>query len=602
MDDSLSSRVDLRRRAALLWGLARPNRNVLLAALALALASSATGLVAPLATRSVLDTLDRGDSLARPVLLLVALLVAGAVLGRAQWALLGRVAERVVHDARTTMVRRYLRAQVFPLLARPAGDLVTRVTSDSVLLRQAVSTSVIALVNGVVLVVGSLVLMAVLDLVLVLATLVAVVVVVALFSSLMPGIARARERSQSSLGALGAELEGTLRAVRTVKAARAEGRQLARLTEHSERARAQSMVAVRRESTVWAVSWAGVQAAIIAVLALGAWRVSGGAMTVPTLIAFLLYTFGLLDPIVGMSTSLSTLQAGLAAAARIHEVDTLEAEPEARGSAPGDLTGRIAALPAHAPLVELRGVTAGYGTGAEVLQGLDLAVPRRGHVALVGPSGAGKTTVFSLMLGFVQPSAGELRLADVPYARLGTDEVRRHLAYVEQETPVVPGTIRDNLLFVNPDADEAEVAAVLERVRLADTVAALPKGLDNPLRDSSLSGGQRQRVALARALLADAEVLLLDEATAQLDGLTEAAIQEAVREQARHGLVVTIAHRLSTVLDADEIVVMEAGRVAARGTHTGLLRTSGLYRALVAALKIETGDTAAAAGAAPLQR
>ncbi|ATE54278.1 ABC transporter permease [Actinosynnema pretiosum] len=564
-----------------LWSFARPHRGALALGLALSLVGSATTLAAPMVTKWVLDSLGAGGSLAAPVGTMLALLVAGVVIWTIQWVILGELGERVVLDARESMVKRLLRATVPAVTGRPGGELVTRVTSDTVLLREAASSSVIGLVNGAVTLVGTLVLMAVLDLALLGATVVSVVVLGVVFAVLMPAIAREQELAQDHVGKLGGVLEGTLRAIRTVKASRAEARQAERVLGDARAAYRHSVRAVRREAVAWTVAWSGIQFAIILVLGLGAWRVSQGALEVSSLIAFLLYAFGLMDPVTELSRNVTALQAGIAAAGRIRDVDALEVERDEPGAtAPEGF--------ADAPILELRGVVAGYG-GEPAVRGVDLVVPRRGHTAVVGPSGAGKTTLLSLVLRFLEPSGGEVLLGGRPYREHSHSELRARLAYVEQETPVLPGSIRDNLLFTHPDAGEDELWRVLRQVRLDEVVAALPDGLDTPLGPSSMSGGQRQRIALARAVLRAPDVLLLDEATAQVDGLTEAAVHECVRERARHGAVVTVAHRLSTVIDADTIVVMEDGRVRASGTHAGLLATDELYRELVAALRISDG-------------
>lgn len=612
---------------------ARPHRRTLVVGLLLALAASALGLATPMVTKWVLDALNDGSSLSGPVVALLVLLVVGAVLYRVQWVLLGTLGERVVLDARESMVRRYFRATIPAVTARPPGELVSRAVSDTVLLREAASSSVIGLINGVVMLVGTLVLMGFLDLVLLGTTVAAVLVVIVLFALLMPGIAKAQERAQEHVGRVGGTLEGTLRAIRTVKASGAEDRQAERIAVDARASAEYGIRAVRLEATVWTIAWTGIQLAVILILGVGAWRVGEGQLEVSSLIAFLLYAFGLMEPITELSENLTSLQSGIAAAERIRAVDELDAEtdgrppvtdtgaepsgrrrtsgpvpdtlspapdanrpvPDTRGPVP-DANGPV--LDPSGPVLELKGVTASYGPGrAPAVRGVDLAVPARGHTAIVGPSGAGKTTVFSLLLRFLEPQEGALLLDGVPYHRHSHAAIRSRLAYVEQDTPVVPGTIRDNLLISRPEAGEEELRQVLADVRLTEKVESLDEGLDTELSTAAVSGGERQRIALARALLRKPDVLLLDEATAQLDALTESAVHHCVRRRAREHAVVTIAHRLSTVIDADTIVVMDAGGVRARGTHDELLATDSLYRDLVEALRIADGSPTDAAKA-----
>ncbi|MEV0387020.1 ABC transporter ATP-binding protein [Nonomuraea sp. NPDC050643] len=568
-------------RLRVLWSFARPHTRTLALGLVLALAGSGLGLASPMVTKWVLDALGTGGSLTGPIGALLGLLVLGAVISRWQWTKLGALGERVVLEARESMVRRFLRATVPAVTRHSPGELVTRVTSDTVLLREAATSSVIGLINGVVMLAGTLVLMSLLDVVLLGVTLAAVLVVVVLFALLMPTISKAQTRAQEQVGKLGGVLEGALRAIRTVKVSRAEERQSERILAHARTSAEHGVRAVRAEATAWTVAWSGVQLAIILILGIGAWRVGAGHLEVSSLIAFLLYAFGLMDPITELSQNFTGLQSGIAAAERIREINAIETEPVTR---PHPRRGEPSRT---GPVLELRGVTAAYGPeGGPAVRGVDLTVPRRGHLAIVGPSGAGKTTLFSLLLGFLEPQEGTLLLDGRPYAEHTRDEIRSRLAYVEQDAPIVPGTIRDNLLFSHPDATEEEMAAALAEVRLTGRVDVLDDGLDTPLSSTQVSGGERQRIALARALLRTPDVLLLDEATAQLDGLTEAAIHDCIRNRAATGAVVTIAHRLSTVIDADGIVVVDQGRVRAAGDHAGLLATDRLYRELVASLRI----------------
>jgi ATP-binding cassette subfamily B protein len=248
------------------------------------------------------------------------------------------------------------------------------------------------------------------------------------------------------------------------------------------------------------------------------------------------------------------------------------------------------APPSQTPRLEFRDVTASYTKrGKPAVRSLTMEIPRTGHLAIVGPSAAGKSTVFALALRFLEPRSGTILLDGTNYDDLTYAQVRERFAYVEQETPVILGTIRDNLLYANPGATQDDLQTALDAVLLTEEFANLPEGLDTSLVSSSVSGGQRQRIAMARALLRKADILLLDEATSQVDGRTEAAIHDATKSAAANGVVITVAHRLSTVVDADTIVVMENGHIRAADTHAALLENDDLYRELVTALRINDG-------------
>ncbi|WP_432484747.1 ABC transporter ATP-binding protein [Kineococcus esterisolvens] len=588
---------------AVLWEFVHPHRRALALGLVLGLSSTGAALALPMVTKRLLDTLGTDAPLTPAITLLVVLLGAGSLLGVWQWILLGTLAERVVLQARTSMVRRYFAARPGALTRRSNGELVTRVTSDTVMLREAASSGVIEIINSIVMLVGTIVLMAVLDRVLLLSTAVVLTVVGVVVGVLLPRIGRAQEAAQASLGELGGALEGALRAVRTVKANRAEDRQVGTILGKARDSAEHSVRAVRIEALTWTAGTAGAHLSVITVLAIGAWRIDAGLLSVSSLVAFLLYAFGIVEPVTGLARELGQLQAGTAAARRIREVQQLELEePEtteprpARSDRPLRAATTTAAAPtaaarttssADAPLLALKNVTARHLPGGRAaLTDVSLELPHHGRVAIVGPSGAGKTTLFALLLRFLTPERGTVELEGTRYEDLTFEQVRRCFAYVEQDSPLVPGTLRENLLLPDPSAPEHGLWDALAAVQLTERVKTLPEGLDTSLSATALSGGERQRVALARAVLHAPRALLLDEATAQLDGLTEAAVHDVIADLARDRLVVTIAHRLSTVIDADLIVVVEAGRIRGSGTHEQLLHADSLYRELITALRI----------------
>ncbi|MFF8712863.1 ABC transporter ATP-binding protein [Streptomyces sp. NPDC015184] len=557
---------------------ARPHRAVLAATLLMVLAASASGLVQPLVAQHVLDGLGERRGVLGPVALLAALVVLGAALTGLQSWWQQRTSERVVRQIRTELVHRLIRLRVPELEHRSPGDLIARVTSDSVLVQNAATEGMVMVANGVLSILGAVVLMGVVHPGLLGVTAAVMVAVAVVMGLILPHIRKAVARAQESVGAIGATLDRTLGAYRTVKANGAEGRETLRAEAAVEEAYRAGLTGARYVAWVKVLSGVSIQAAFLAVLGVGGALVASGSLTVSALIAFLLYVFYLASPIGSLVAGLSTLQQGLGAIGRIEQVRHMPAEDDV------DVPPADTPAEGGAPPVEFDDVRFSYPGRGPALRGISCTVPGGTRTALVGLSGAGKTTLFALLQRFHELDSGAIRIDGVDIATLPRAEVRRRIAYVEQESPVMAGTVEDNLRYAAQDVTAEDIAEVLRLTRLDSLIARLPEGLRTEVgnRGVTLSGGERQRLAIARALLRRPEVLLLDEATAQLDANNERALRDAVDQAARRCTVILIAHRLSTVTEADQIVVLEHGLVRACGSHTELVASDGLYRELAA--------------------
>ncbi|MET7637170.1 ABC transporter ATP-binding protein [Streptomyces sp. NPDC005438] len=555
---------------------ARPHRFVLLGTLVLVLGASASGLVQPLVAQAVLDALQDKTSVTGPLILLGVLVVAGAGLTGLQSWWQQRTSERVVRSIRQDLVFRLIRLRVPELDRRPPGDLIARVTSDSSMVQNAATQGLVMGTNGILTIIGAIVLMGVVHAGLLAVTMAVLLVVGALLGLVLPRIKESVARAQSSVGAIGATLDGSLGSTRTVKANGAEARETARAEEAIETAYDAGLYGAKYVALVQVLSGVAIQAAFLAVLGVGGALVAAGSLEASELIAFLLYVFYLASPIAQLLGGLAMLQQGLGAIVRIEQARNLPLETDV------DLPPPPVDTPHEAPPVEFQNVRFAYSGRAPALRGISFTVPAGTQTALVGLSGAGKTTMFALLQRFYEPDAGRVLIGGVDIATLPRAEVRRRIAYVEQESPVMAGTLADNLRYAATDATDAEIDEVLRLVRLDTLVERLPNGLETRVgnRGVTLSGGERQRLAIARALLRKPQVLLLDEATAQLDASNEQALRDAVDQAARRCTVLLIAHRLSTVTQAEQIVVLEGGMVRAAGTHQDLVGADMLYREL----------------------
>ncbi|MCI3246567.1 ABC transporter ATP-binding protein [Streptomyces spinosisporus] len=570
----------------LLLDYVRPHRWTLLAGAVLSLVTGATGLLLPLVARELIENLSHDRAITGALLLMSALVVANAALGALGSYVLRRTAESVVLGARRALSSYLLRLRITAVDRSEPGDLMARITSDTTLLREVTTDSLVGLGTGGLTLVATVVMMGLVDPVLLLVTLAVILGAGTVLGVIVPRINRASRQAQDAVGVMGASLERILGALRTVKASGAEHREERTLHEAAEESWRQSVRAAKWSAAAGNTAGLAMQVAFITVLAVGGARVATGAIEVGTLVAFLLYVFYLMSPIQQVVGAITQYQTGSAALARIQEALSLPSEPVAE-PAPLPSTG---AEPAALAFEEVR---FRYAEDLPyVHHGVTFAVPARGITAFVGPSGAGKTTVFSLIERFYDPGSGVITLDGRDLQDWELPQLRSAIGYVEQDAPVLSGSLRDNLLLGNPEADEDALARVVKTTRLDGLVARLPAGLDTLVghRGTRLSGGERQRVAIARALLRRPRLLLLDEATSQLDAVNEAALRDTVADVARATTVLVVAHRLSTVTTADRIVVMDAGRVRAVGTHQELVAADPLYAELAATQFLATAD------------
>lgn len=325
------------------------------------------------------------------------------------------------------------------------------------------------------------------------------------------------------------------------------------------------------------------QVSFLVVLGVGGAFVAAGSLPVSTLVAFLLALFYLTAPIASLTGGATQLQQGLGAVVRLREVTGLEVEDDIdAGSSPAS-PPTVRGAP-RAPQIRIDGVSFAYPDREPALHHLSLTIPPNRVTALVGPSGAGKSTLFALLLRFHEPSTGTIYLDDRDIAEMSRAELRSRLAWVDQDSSALSGTLAENLRFGAPQATDDELRAALSEVRLEGLIEQLPEGWHSEVggRGAAISGGERQRLAIVRALLRRPAVLLLDEASSQLDTVNELALRETIVRLARRATVVIIAHRMATVTAADHIAVLEAGALTASGIHDELVETSVLYRNLAA--------------------
>ena len=556
-----------------LFGFLRPYRRGVAASLMLAAVAMGTGALIPFLVGRTVDRVRAGEARLWPL----ALAIVGAGLVRLGFT----VCRRLIAGRVSLGVERHLRNRMYGHLQslelgffddQQTGQLMSRATVDLQAVRFFLGYGLIFITQALVTILVAAAVMVAVNPGLAAIALAPMPLVAWLAARYGRRNRPASQEVQQRIAELTAEAEEDVSGIRVVKAFAQEPRRLGRFRDRVASVFRQSMVSTRLRA-FYNPSLAFLPSlGLAALLLFGGRQAVRGEITVGEFVAFYGYVLMLVSPTRMLGTALGMGQRAVASGARVFEL--LDRRP--RMAYPPGAPG----LPEGDGRVELRGVTFSYGRGEPVLRGVDLDVEAGRTVALVGPTGSGKTTLLALLSRLYDVDEGAVLIDGADVRSIDLHALRSEVALVSDDPVLFSASVRDNIAYARPDASDEEVREAARRAGIADFVEALPDGYDTLVgeRGLTLSGGQRQRLAIARALLVDPRVLVLDDATSSVDATTEAQIERALREVMRGRTTFVVGHRLSTIALADEIVVLEEGRVAARGTHEELLEASPVYR------------------------
>jgi ABC-type multidrug transport system fused ATPase/permease subunit len=570
MGDSSDSGLRTFRR---LLGFLRPYRRGVLVSFGLAALAMGMGVLVPYLVGRTVDEIRQGGAELWPL----ALAVAGAGLFRLAFSVsrrlvAGRVSLGVEFDLRNRMYEHLHSLELAFFDTQQTGQLMSRSTVDLQSVRFFLGYGLIFILQSALTILIAAGVMLAVNAELALVALAPMPFVIWVAFRYGRRNRPATQEVQQRIAELTAEAEENVSGVRVVKAFAQEERQLRRFDRAVKRVFDQSMVSTRLRAFYSPLIGFLPQLGLAALLFVGGRQAIQGAITVGEFVAFYGYVLMLTSPMRMLGIALGMAQRAVASGARVFEV--LDREP--RLTAPAEAPPP----PAGGGRVELRGVSVAYDGGAPVLSDLDLDVDPGRTVALVGPTGSGKSTLVMLIPRLYDVNAGAVLVDGADVRSLDPAALRREVAVVSEDAFLFSATLRDNIAYARHDASDEEVREAARRAGLDGFADSLPDGYDTLVgeRGLTLSGGQRQRVAIARALLAQPRILILDDATSSVDATTESRIKDALHEVMRGRTTFVIAHRLSTISLADEVVVLEEGRVVARGSHAELLESSPLYR------------------------
>ncbi|WP_250161128.1 ABC transporter ATP-binding protein [Peribacillus frigoritolerans] len=548
----------------------KPSKLMIGIALALSLGTTGVALLVPLFTKNLINDFSVSSLNAERITLLVVAIIVQALASGFSIYLLNRIGQSVVAGIRDQLWKKLLVLPVSYFDDHPSGETVSRMTNDTTVVKGLISEHLSNFVTGIIFIVGSMIVLFVLDWKMTLLMFTAIPLSVLILMPLGKKMHKISKGMQDETASFTAVLQQVLTEIRLVKASNAEALEYQNGQKGIQKLFQFGLKEAKIQALIAPLMSFVMMALLVLILGYGGMRVSSGALTAGALVAFIMYLFQIIMPMAQLASFFTQFQKATGATERI--ISILDSVEEEDAKQPVQNMSQS---------ISVDHLNYSYNNGEQVLKDISFNVEAGKVTAIVGPSGSGKTTLFSLFERFYKPQEGSISIGGTSINDFTLLSWRSQIGYVSQESPIVSGTIRDNICYgINRDITDDELNQVAKMAYADQFISELPNGYDTEVgeRGMKLSGGQRQRIAIARAFLRNPKILMLDEATSSLDSKSEKVVQQALNHLMKGRTTIVIAHRLSTVIGSDQIIFLEKGKITGSGTHKELYNTHSLYR------------------------
>lgn len=547
----------------------KPSKLMIGIALILSLTTTGVGLLVPLFTKNLVNDFSMSALNAKNVSILAVAILAQALASGFSIYLLNRIGQSVVASIRDRLWKKLLVLPVSYFDEHPSGETVSRMTNDTSVVKELISDHLANFVAGIISIIGSIIVLFILDWKMTLMMFISIPLAALILVPLGKSMYKISKGTQDETAKFTAILQQVLSEIRLVKSSNAEEKEYGNGKRGITNLLHFGLKEAKVQSLISPIITLVMMILLVLLLGYGGMRVSSGALTAGSLVAFIMYLFQIIMPMAQMANFFTQFQKATGATERI--IAILESEKEL------DAAEEVQNI--HES-IKVEHVNYSYNMKDQILKDINFNIEAGKVTAIVGPSGSGKTTLFSLFERFYSPNSGRISIGGKSINDFSLSSWRSQIGYVSQESPIVSGTIRDNICYgMNREVTDEEIATVAKMAYADQFIADLPNGYDTEVgeRGMKLSGGQRQRIAITRAFLRNPKILMLDEATSSLDSKSEKVVQQALNDLMKGRTTIVIAHRLSTVIDSDQIIFLEKGRITGSGTHRELYQSHDLY-------------------------